>query len=56
MPISKYFSGNGDKVMKSMTREYGEKKGKKIFYATANKRKGLRDHVIDLKMAGKLKK
>jgi hypothetical protein len=39
MPISKYFSGHGNKVMESMKKEYGEKKGKQVFYATANKRK-----------------
>jgi len=40
MPLSKYYGGHGSKVMKSMTKEYGAKKGKKVFYATANKRKG----------------
>lgn len=40
MPISKYFKGHGDKVMQNMQKEYGDKKGKSIFYATANK-KGL---------------
>ena len=39
MPISKYFSGHGTEVMKNMTKEYGAKKGKQVFYATANKRK-----------------
>lgn len=39
MPISKYFSGNGTKVMAAMKKEYGAKKGKQVFYATANKRK-----------------
>lgn len=39
MPISKYFNGNGKKVMKNMQDEYGPKKGKSVFYATANKRK-----------------
>ncbi len=38
MPISEYFKGSGDKVMKNMTKEYGAKKGKSVFYATANKR------------------
>ena len=37
MPVSEYFKGSGEKVMKSMQKEYGEKKGKKVFYATANK-------------------
>jgi hypothetical protein len=39
MPLSKYFSGSGEKVMRNMKQQYGEKKGKSIFYATANKRK-----------------
>lgn len=38
MPISKYFSGHGEEVMKSMMTRYGRKKGKSVFYATANKR------------------
>lgn len=38
MPIDKYFAGNGSKVMNNMTKEYGDKKGKSVFYATANKR------------------
>lgn len=37
MPLSKYFKGSGDKVMKNMREEYGEEKGKRVFYATANK-------------------
>jgi hypothetical protein len=41
MPISRYFKGKGHEVMESMTKEYGEEKGKKVFYATANK-KGLK--------------
>jgi len=40
MPVSEYFKGSGDKVMSSMQKEYGDKKGKQVFYATANK-KGL---------------
>jgi hypothetical protein len=39
MPLSKYFQGSGEKVMRNMKKEYGEKKGKEVFYATANKRK-----------------
>lgn len=37
MPVSKYFKGKGEKVMKSMKDRYGDKKGEQIFYATANK-------------------
>lgn len=39
MPISEYFSGKGKKVMDKMSKQYGEKKGKQVFYATANKKK-----------------
>ena len=35
--LSKYFKGKGEKVMKAMQKQYGEKKGKTVFYATANK-------------------
>lgn len=42
MPISKYFKGNGDKVMKNMKKEYGSEEGEKVFYATANKKKGMK--------------
>lgn len=40
MPISKYFKGHGAEVMSNMKKQYGAKKGKSVFYATANK-KGL---------------
>jgi hypothetical protein len=39
MPISKYFKGSGEKVMKAITKTYGKKKGKNVFYALANKKK-----------------
>lgn len=39
MPLSKYFKGKGEKVMSAMKKEYGDKKGKEVFYATANKKK-----------------
>ena len=38
MPVGKYFKGHGDKVMANMKKEYGEKKGESVFYATANKK------------------
>ena len=38
MPIDKYFKGHGGEVMGNMVKEYGEKKGKQVFYATANKK------------------
>lgn len=48
MPLSKYFKGSGEKVMRSMKEKYGSDKGEKVFYATANKRKGLgpSEHVV----------
>ena len=39
MPLDKYYGGHGKKVMASMKKTYGAKKGKRVFYATANKRK-----------------
>ena len=39
MPLKKYFKGSGEKVMSNMQDEYGREKGKRVFYATANKRK-----------------
>ncbi len=36
MPIGAYFKGGGNKVMSNMKKEYGDKKGKSMFYATAN--------------------
>jgi len=41
MPLSKYFKGSGEKVMSSMKKQYGDKKGKSVFYATSNKYKSL---------------
>ena len=41
MPLSKYFKSSGKKVMSSMKKQYGDEKGKSVFYATANKYKSL---------------
>lgn len=38
MPLSKYFHGKGKGVMSKMKKQYGDKKGKQVFYATANKK------------------
>ena len=35
MPLTK----SGKKVMRSMTKQYGKKKGKSVFYASINKKK-----------------
>ena len=37
MPVSEYFKGSGRKVMAQMRKRYGARKGKEVFYATANK-------------------
>lgn len=39
MPLSKHYQGSGAKVMKSMKEQYGETKGKRVFYATEHKLK-----------------
>jgi hypothetical protein len=39
MPVDKYFGGHGAEVMARMIREYGEQKGKQVFYTTVNARK-----------------
>lgn len=38
MPISAYYKGHGDEVLSAMSKEYGPDKGKRVFYATANRR------------------
>ena len=46
MPLSKYNKsfggkpGSAAKAHAAMVKEYGEKKGEQVFYATKNKRKG----------------
>lgn len=37
MPVNEYFKGKGSEVLAKMLKEYGAKKGKQVFYATANK-------------------
>lgn len=39
MPLSKYYGGKGETVMRRMKRRYGSKAGERVFYATHNKRK-----------------
>jgi len=56
MPLSKYFKGHGEEVMDSMQKSYSAKKGKQVFYATANKHKGLKEHLTSLRTKGKLRK
>jgi hypothetical protein len=51
MPLSRYFSGKGEKVMASMSKQYGSEKGKRVFYATANKRKKGKKRRAEMKKA-----
>lgn len=44
MPLSKYFSGHGEQVMREMVKKYGPEKGKQVFYATVNAQK--KKHVV----------
>lgn len=44
MPLSKYFQGDGEKVMASMKKTYGPEKAERVFYATANKQKSQEPH------------
>jgi hypothetical protein len=39
VPLKGYFKGKGEEVMGDMKSQYGAKKGKEVFYATANKKK-----------------
>lgn len=36
MPVSEYFKGKGASVLASMKSRYGDEKGERVFYATAN--------------------
>lgn len=38
MPLSKYYKGKGEEVMRKMKERYGEERGERVFYATKNKR------------------
>jgi len=38
MPIKGYYKGEGESVMRDMQSRYGSEAGKRVFYATANKR------------------
>lgn len=42
MPLSKHYGGKGSEVMREMVGRYGAEKGKRVFYATENKRKSKR--------------
>ncbi len=47
MPLTEYFKGKGPEVMKKMLAEYGEKKGKSVFYATVNKQKKKKKGLVE---------
>jgi hypothetical protein len=49
VPISEYYKGKGKEVMSRMKKQYGSKKGKEVFYATANKKKSLTGPSKDMK-------
>jgi hypothetical protein len=53
MPVGAYFKGHGNEVMANMVKQYGAKKGKSVFYATANKRKVNPLDYVDGKALGK---
>lgn len=38
VPLSGYFGGHGESVMKDMMSKHGSEMGKRMFYATANKK------------------
>jgi len=42
MPVDKYFKGKESQVMQKMLQEYGAKKGRQVFYATANKKPSMK--------------
>jgi len=45
MPIARYdryYGGNAAGALRSMVRRYGPQKGRRVFYATINKRRGRR--------------
>ena len=53
MPLSKYNAqfggkkGSAEKAHAAMTKEYGDKKGEQVFYATKNaKKKGMSSHAM----------
>ena len=39
MPLSKYFKGNGEKVMGALRKTYGSNKVENVFYGLVNKNK-----------------
>ncbi len=48
MPVGEYYKGEGARVMRAMKKRYGAKAGKRVFYATANKREMKPKKTVDL--------
>ena len=44
MPLSKHYGGRGAQVMRDMRQRYGED-AERVFYATENKQKSMKDQV-----------
>ena len=38
MPVKEYFKGEGESVLRDMQKRYGSEAGKRVFYATAQKK------------------
>jgi hypothetical protein len=55
VPLSKYYKGDGPQVMSSMQKRYGAKKGKQVFYATANSKPGLKPSKKKVRRSAKAK-
>lgn len=36
MPVGRYYKGHGTQVLAKMKARYGDKKGERVFFATAN--------------------
>ena len=55
-PMSRHYGGEGEKVMKSMMKTYKNKKtAKRVFYATENKKKSLKEHTAGMVRKGHLR-
>jgi hypothetical protein len=55
MPVSKY-GKNALKARRAMMKQYGAKKGKQVFYATANKRGKGKSRLAKVRSAYKKKR
>lgn len=55
MPLDAYYKGEGAQVMAEMVRRYGAKKGREVFYATAQAR-GLAPKTVKRKKRRRIKR